>query len=251
MVEARKTTDTSRISATRNRENMWLNFGFNIIIPVILLTKGDDWFGLSPAVNLIIALAFPVSYGLWDFITRRKFNFISLLGFVSVLLTGGIGLLQLPSGWIAVKEAAIPLIIGLVVLISHYTPTPLVRFFLLNPEMVDVDKIEKKIEETQSQSQYRSLIKTSTWLVSGSFFLSAVLNYILAKMVITSPSGTAKFNAELGKMQGLSYIVIVVPSMIMLMAAMFLLFNGIRKLTHLPWESFIKGAEEEDPEKSG
>jgi hypothetical protein len=36
-----------------------------------------------------------------------------MLGFVSVLLTGGIGLLQLDPKWIAVKEAAVPAVIGL------------------------------------------------------------------------------------------------------------------------------------------
>ncbi len=43
-----------------------------------------------------------------------------ILGIVSVLLTGGIGVLELDTQWLAVKEALIPGIIGVVVLGSTY-----------------------------------------------------------------------------------------------------------------------------------
>ena len=42
---------------------------------------------------LIIALLFPIIYFLNDFIKNSKTNFISILGFVNILLTGLIGIL--------------------------------------------------------------------------------------------------------------------------------------------------------------
>ena len=67
---------------------------------------------MGPVYGLLVALAFPVGYGIYDFVVRRGFNFYSALGFVSILLTGGIGLLKLPVEWLAIKEAAVPFVIG-------------------------------------------------------------------------------------------------------------------------------------------
>jgi hypothetical protein len=56
-----------------------------------------------------------------------------VLGLVSILLTGGIGLLQLDTRWLAVKEAAIPGLIGLAVLMSTRTRYPLVKTAAVQP----------------------------------------------------------------------------------------------------------------------
>lgn len=234
-------------SGPRKRENPWLNFGFNIIIPILLLTKGSDWFGFSATTNLVVSLAFPVSYGLYDFVAREKFNFVSVLGFVSILLTGGIGLLKLPPGWIAVKEAAIPLALGIAVVLSARTRYPLVRVFLLNPEVVETEKIQRELESRGNVEAFNRLLQTSTWWVAASLLLSAVLNFVLAKIVVTSPSGTEAFNAELGRMQGLSYVVIFIPTMAVLMFAMIKLFKGIKELTGLELEQFLAGAQPPPP----
>ncbi len=50
---------------------------------------------------LVVALLFPIIYGGMDLVRNKKFNFISALGFISVLLTGGIGLLELDTRWLA------------------------------------------------------------------------------------------------------------------------------------------------------
>jgi hypothetical protein len=67
----------------------------SIVIPSIILMKfsGNGEFGASGA--LVVALAFPIGWGLYELIKYKKLNFIALLGLISVLLTGGIGLLQL------------------------------------------------------------------------------------------------------------------------------------------------------------
>ena len=84
----------------------------SIIIPSIILMKlsGDEYLGSVYA--LLIGLAFPLGWGLFELIRYRKKNFIAVLGMVSVGLTGGIGLFEIDAQWLAVKEAAIPAIIG-------------------------------------------------------------------------------------------------------------------------------------------
>ncbi|RYZ96619.1 MAG: MFS transporter, partial [Moraxellaceae bacterium] len=87
--------NTAQPKVKPQKENMLVNILMNIVIPTLILTKasGDDYLGAT--WGLIVALAFPIGYGLKDFIARRKFNFFSALGVVSVLLTGGISLLHL------------------------------------------------------------------------------------------------------------------------------------------------------------
>ena len=101
--------------AGESAENPLLSLGLNILIPVIILTRFSAEDRLGPVYGLLVALAFPVIYGLYDFTRRRNFNLFSALGVVGILLTGGVGLLKLDVQWIAIKEAGIPLILGIVV----------------------------------------------------------------------------------------------------------------------------------------
>lgn len=228
--------------AAKKKENTLLNLAFNIIIPALLLMKGDAWFGLSPAAVLIIGLAFPLTYGVYDLISRRKWNFFSILGFVSVLLTGGIGLLQLPKEWVAVKEAAIPLAFGVAILLTAGSRYPLVRMFLYNPDLVDIPKIDRALDQNGTRVDFEKLMRQCTFLLAGSFFLSAILNYVLAKIIVKSDSGTAAFNEELSQLMLWSYPVIMVPCMIVMTIALWKLFSGIHKLTGLEMEEVLLGA---------
>ncbi len=221
------------------QENPWLSLGFNIFIPAILMSKGDDWFGFSPAMVLSIALLFPISYGIYDFIQRKKYNLISILGFTSVLLTGGIGLLELDKDWIAVKEAAIPGILGVATLVTLKTSKPLVRLFLYNDQIINVPKVEAQLEKNNSKSKFDRLLVYCTFLLACSFTLSAVLNYFLAKHFIRSDTGTDAFNDEMAKMTFWSYPVIFLPTMVITVYALWKMFKGIKLYTGLEIEDIF------------
>lgn len=214
------------------RENVWLNIGLNVLIPSLLMMKGKSWLGIdNAALLLVIALAFPVCYGIYDFIVRKKYNFFSVIGFVSILISGGVGLLELDKGWIAIKEAAIPALFAVAVLVSLWTPFPLIRTFLYSPEIFDVEKIEAALEKRHTKPQFERLMVHCTLLLVGSFVLSAVLNYGLARYFIRSETGSDAFVQEMGKMTAWSWPVITLPSMVVMMVAFFKLIGGIKKHT--------------------
>jgi hypothetical protein len=222
------------------RESMLLSLGINIAIPAFILMKlsGDD--ALGPVGGLIVALAFPLSYGLVDFTRRRRWNIISILGLVSVLLTGGIGLLQLDPKWIAVKEAAVPAIIGLAVVLSLRTRYPVVRTFLYNDKIIRVQDVDEALARRGNNAAFEQTLVNASWMLAASFFVSSGLNFVLAKVIVKSQPGTTAFNEELGRMTALSYPVIVVPSMIIMMAALWYLFSRIQRLTDLNLEQILK-----------
>jgi len=75
-----------------------------------------------------------------------------------------------------------------------------------------------------------------------SFLLSAVLNYALARYLLKSPPGTEAFNAELGRMNLLSWPVIVLPYMAITMYVLWRLLSGFTQLTGLQLEEVFHGA---------
>lgn len=221
------------------RENLLVNLGFNIVAPALILSKlsGDDLLG--PTLGLIIALAFPLGYGLMDFRARGKVNIFSILGLVSTLLTGTISLLKLDPQYIAIKEAAIPGLIFLIILISNFTPYPLVEKLLMSDAIFDLDKLKANLQSDASQQSMNSAVRNGSYMVAVSFAFSSALNYGLAKMIVVSSPGTEAYNAELGKLTVLSYPVIALPCTLIMVGALFYLIYRIQKITGQDIEEFL------------
>jgi intracellular septation protein A len=217
------------------------NLLFNILVPVVILMKFSGPDQLGAAMGVVVALAFPIAYGLYDLKRAGKVNGFSILGVVSVLLTGGISLLELDPQYIAIKEAAVPGVIGVAVFISQFTRFPLVRKLLLNDQVMKVDEVYAAVRERSNLQAFERAMRVATYLVAGAFFLSATLNYILARSIVTSPAGTTAFNEELGRMTALSFPVIALPTMLVMFGTIFYLFYKIKQLTGKPLESFLHG----------
>ena len=235
------------------KENLWLNLGFNLLLPILFLRKGDDWFGPSLSENLnapqestlvgtvmlLIAISFPIGYGTWDFIKRKKWNFLSILGALSALLTGGIGLIPGATvSMFAIKEAALPAILGILTIITLKTKRPLVHLFLYNPEVIRVDLVNQRLDERGTKSDFDKLLQKCTWLIALTFILSATLNYFLSRWIVVTEPAIDKlaFNDEVGRMMGWSFPIISVPCMVVSAYAFWLLIRGIRNLTGLELE---------------
>ena len=225
---------------TQAKSSPLLDLLVTIIVPSVILMKLSDPESLGAVNALLLALAFPLSWGARSQLRERRVNPFAALGLVSVLLTGGIGLLQLDTQWLAVKEAAIPGLIGLAVAISAYTRNPLVRVILFSPALMDVERIKQALDERGNLAIFEVRLKTTTWMLAGSFFFSAVMNYILATWIVTSPSGTTAFNEELGRLTLLSYPMIALPSMLIMAAALYYLVRTIHTLAGLKLTDALK-----------
>jgi hypothetical protein len=220
------------------KENLLLNLACNVAAPAIILSKFSERLGAKNA--LILALSFPLAYGLFDLIKRRNFNFLSALGFTSTLATGGLGLLKLDPFWFAVKEATVPTLIGLAVILSQWTKRPLVRMMLFNEQVIDVPRVETALDSRGQRPAFIALMSTCTWLLAGSFALSAVLNFILARIIITAMPDTPLFNEQLGRLTWISYIVIMLPSLAIMIVALWRLIKGLEKLSGLTLDEILR-----------
>jgi len=220
-------------------EHPMVSIMLNVVIPVIILTYLSKDKYLGPLWGMIAALILPIGYGIHTLIKEKRADFVAIIGIISVLLTGVFGILKLPPQWIAVKEAAIPLILGLAVVISLKTPYPLIKKMLMNEKLFNVPLLHEKLRELGNEAKFEKRLVGLTWGLASSLFLSSALNYALAKVVLKSEPGTEAFAAEIGRMTGLSYIVVMIPSMTVMILVLIALIKTLTQLTGLKMDDLL------------
>jgi len=225
-------------------ENLFLNLIFNLVLPTVVMNYGSSERFLGPKAGLIVALLFPLGYGIYDIVLRRRVNFISAIGFIGVLISGGFGLLKLDGFWFAVKDGAMPALIGVAVLASLRAKTPLVHEILYNPQVIDVERVAARLAERNAEGGFVLLMRRSSYLIAAAMFISAVLNYGFARWIIKSPPNTEAFNQELARMHWVSMIGLSLPVIGMMMYAMWQLFKGLEQLTGLTVDEILRAPPE-------
>jgi len=221
----------------KKKDNSLINLLFNIVIPIgILYSRLTTPEYLGPQYGLLVALLFPAGYFIYDFIKRKKTNFISIVGFISIFLVGIIGALELPEEWVAYEKAGKPLLIALAILISLKTRMPLVRKIFYNEEILDVEKINTILTEKKAESQLNRIFINSTYMLTASFAFSSVLNFITTKIIM---AGTEPFAQKLGTVMLVSKFVVGIPGMIIMMLILWYIFHSMKKLTGLTMEDLF------------
>lgn len=235
---------TPEAPATK-QENPWLNLIFNILLPVLILNKLSKFIG--PFWALVLALAFPLGYGAYDLIKRKKTNPLSILGLLNVLLTGGLAVLGIHGIWFAVKEAAFPTLVGLFVLGSAFTKKPFIETLFLNPAVMKVELLEERLRQNQKEAAFHLHMRSATMWLALSFAFSALLNFILARRIFTDIDPTLAadaqslvLNDQIAQMTTWSMAVILVPSMLFLMGIFWYLIRGIKLNTGLSMEEIMR-----------
>ena len=228
------------MSSTENKKSSPLfEVVFNVFLPSFILMKFSGEEHLGTGLALLVALAFPIAYGGMELVRNKKFNFIAALGFVSVLLTGGIGFFELDTRWLALKEALIPGLIGLAVLGSTFTRYPFIQKVIFTPALLNISLIEERLRQFGNQAEFNRCLMKSNYLFASTFAFSSAMNYFLATWIVTSPAGTAAFNEELGKLTLYSYPAIAIPSMLMMLGIFYYIWRQVRSMTSLKTEQIF------------
>lgn len=230
------------------KENPFLSLGINIILPVLILNKAQKFFpqDLSPALILLLALAFPFLYGFKDFITKKTINFMSVVGIISVALTGGFALLKLKGIYFAIKEAAVPLIFAVMALGSIFLKRPLVKWFLFKSSLFDSQLIKDRLELNYKVKDFEKLMNHSTLWLTASFVLSAILNFFIALFVFTDVDSSLDkthqaeiLNKQVADMTWMGYVFIAIPLTIVTGLLMFWIVKKLKLFTGLSFEQML------------
>lgn len=228
-------------------DNPFWNLFLNVLAPVFILKKGVDYLPfLSPLSVLILALTLPVVVGTWDYALAKKKNYVSILGVINTALTGGFAILEVEGFWFAVKEGTLPLLIGIFVLFSMRLKKNFVRAFLLQPQVINVELVDKKSQEMGKEQQILRLTQIGTLWFSLSFFVSALMNLILGFMIfkpidnqLPSPERAQILNDQIAQMTWLGYVVIALPLTLGTGALLWWLLHSVSKALHLKVEDLM------------
>ena len=202
----------------------------------------QDTFNFS-SMTFFIALIFPVAYFIYDFFKRKNVNIISILGFINVLLTGGIGIFGerfgLSKNWFIIKEGALPSFIGLGLIILRKLRKNSFNKILLNDMIFDNHKIKSSIKY-EEQNKFESIVhRAGSHFIVG-LFMSSFIQFILASLIVTSDPGESSFNEQVATMTWVSFFAVFVITMSVVGKGYLGLISGVEKITGLKKEDFLK-----------
>lgn len=242
--------------AKPKQEHPLANILINVVIPSVVLEvlskdptlqKVPRPWHIGPLWGMLVAVAIPLAYGIWYFFQSRKFNVFSALGLVGVALSGLIalylwnadGTVKPNAGiYVGTSEALIPLILGLAILWSQRSGTPLIRVFLYNDSIFDVPKIERAVADRSEESRYGKLLGTANRLFAFSFFLSAVMNVVMVLWLFRAFDEKAAgardaYTSIMSTMRWAGFLAIGLPLMGILIFILMKLLKGLKELTGL------------------
>jgi len=226
-------------------ENPILNLVINIFLPVLVLNKGVKFLDANTA--LLLALSFPLFYGIQDYVRRKHKNYVSLLGVINTLMTGGIAVMKLDSSWFAVKEASLPALLGALVLGSAYTKQTAAQIMFCNPHVLNMELIDAKISSLGRLAQFTRLLRVTTLWLSISFFISAALNFYLAVRIFTAIDANLAvemkdqiLNEQIAQMTWMGFAVIALPLMVFSGALVYFFLTKLGKLAEEPFHNLMK-----------
>lgn len=233
-------TSPSPQSQSQQQPHPLTDLLLTVILPSLALETLSKPERLGPAWALVVALILPLGFGIYCFIQKRGLNFFSILGLVAVIVTGGLGLLNLNPVWFAVKEAAFPVFLGLAFPLSFYWKKPLVSELLLNPQVVNHTLLTDRLDTVEKVSGFRRLLGQASWALAGTMMLSAVANALLVLYYLkgTTP-GTEAYTQAIGRQNWVGFIVIGVPMLGVTMTLLFWLLGRLQRLTGLERDDLL------------
>jgi hypothetical protein len=211
-----------------------------LVVPSIVLEGLSKPERLGPGWALVVASALPIGFGIWCWQQKKGLNFFSIFGLIAVILTGGLGLLNLEAKWFAAKEALFPVILGLAFPLSHRFGTPLIKELLLNPQVINHKALNRALDTEPKRVAFEALLKQASWGMLGTTFLSAAGNYALAMRLLGAKApGSEAYVQAIGKLNWMGFIVIGIPLLGITIALLVWLLRRLSALTGLEREDLM------------
>ncbi len=225
-----------------------------IALPSLVLDQLSAPESLGPFWALVLSLCFPVVFGGWCLWTKKGWNVFSILGFVTILLSGGLGLLKLDAFWFAVKESAMPVMLGLAFPLTHRFGTPLINALVMQPHILNMRSLNESLAADQAK---RGAFGTVLFHASCGMGLgmvgSAVANFFLALWLLGGREpGSEAFVKGIAKLNWVSLAVIGIPMTLVMLAVFIWLIRQIQHITGLQRHELLhpaKGASHQPASK--
>lgn len=230
-----------------------LNVFLSVLAPVLVLdhcsASGDALWHLGTTRAMVVALALPISCGVYSFVTEKKVELMTVFGLLGTVLTAIVTVYANTGDsaairpdtpwWYAAKEALIALLLAGAMLVHICRPGSMLRAFVYSDALFDVRTIEKTVEQKGAVPQYQSVLKSAAYMTAGSLMFSALANFALALyFLLPVPHAPEAQQAELynyavSKMTWMGLLIIGVPLLVTLMMVMRYLSRKLKEVSGL------------------
>ena len=209
-----------------------------VVLPGFALIFLTDQDRLGPTVGLVVALVPPILWGIVSMVREGQVSALAVLALVSVLLTGGVGLLRLDAGWFALKEAAVPVLIGVGTFVTATTRYAVVPILLAR--MFDLDRVYEAAEARGTREALESTLVRATRLAGGVLVGTAVVTWALARFMVQSETGTEAFADELGQYTLVSVPALLIPSTVLMAWVLSGVLGAVESATGEEPDAFLR-----------
>jgi hypothetical protein len=215
--------------------NPLLEIVLTLVLPSVVLDQCSRPESLGPFWALVVSLIFPLGFGAWCLWKKTGWNVFSVLGFVTILLSGGLGLLKLDAFWFAMKESAMPVMLGLAFPLTHRFGTPLINALVMQPHLFNVPALNAALAtETGKRAAFDAALYRASCGMGLGMTGSAIANFFLAMWLLGGKEpGSELFVKGIAKLNWVSLGVIGVPMMFVMVVVFLWLMKQIQQITGL------------------
>lgn len=223
-----------------SQPNAFADLALTVVLPSVVLDQLSAPSRLGPAGALVVSLLFPVAFAAWCWWKRSGWNLFSIIGFSTVLLSGGLGLLKLDPFWFALKESAMPLALGAAFPLSHVFGKPLLKALVMQPHMINLGALDSALDTPEKNAAYQTALHHGSWGIGLATIGSAAGNFLLALHLLggKEPGGEA-FVKGIGTLNWASVLVIGLPLCAVMLLVFVWLIRKIQMITGLEREDLL------------
>jgi hypothetical protein len=220
----------------------------DLLLTVVLPSAALEYLSaadrLGPFWALVVASLLPLGLGVYCWVTKSGLNLFSILGLVAVVVTGGLGLLQLSAFWFGIKEIAVPVLIGIAFPLSHRWSKPIISSMLFAPHLINERALLGALDTPEKQASYERQLFQASLGLGLSMLGSAVINFTLAMYLIGNKEpGSEAYVKAIGTLNWGGTLIIGVPLLIAMMVVMVRFMRGIQRLTGLEKDDLMNAGQ--------
>lgn len=205
-----------------------------VVLPSLVLDQLSAPARLGPVGALIVSLLFPVVFAVWCWWKRAGWNLFSIIGFITVLLSGGLGLLKLDAFWFAVKESALPLALGAAFPLSYFFGRPLLGSLVMQPHLINLNTMRAALNSPDKNAEFQTALHRGSWFIGLATIGSSAGNFFLALYLLRDKEpGGETFVKGIGTLNWASVVVIGVPLCVVMLLVFVWLVRRIQAITGL------------------
>jgi hypothetical protein len=213
---------------------LMLDILMGAVIPILILNYLTRPLG-APVAYVVAALV-PVGWVAFDlFFLTKKFNFITSFIGLTAIVNGALAFWFVDGVRFAIKDTAALALNVLVFAGSILIGRPVLRFFAAQALNPDTAEREAALGELLDLPDVRRALVSGTLVIVLANLLMAAVNFYLNLTIVTAPFGGEEFNTQVARVNGITRILLPIPSIAAFAAGIYLVYRALYR--ELPTEA--------------